>query len=89
MTFRLSAVLLERNTQYRRKDVLISQNIFLLLNIQKTTNVDITISSRAIIHDQLESPSHPNCTFIPKKLAMSVGGMSINETRVNTFIILF
>jgi hypothetical protein len=31
----------------------------------------------------------PNETFIPKKLAMSVGGMSIRETRVNTFMILF
>jgi hypothetical protein len=60
-----------------------------LLKIQNTTEVEITIRRRAKIQDQQLVPIHPNCTFIPKKLAMRVGGMSISETRVNTFMILF
>ena len=31
----------------------------------------------------------PNDTFMPKKLAIKVGGISISDTRVNTFMILF
>ena len=45
--------------------------------------------ARTISHDTHEVPIHPNLTFIPKKLAISVGGMSISETSVNTFMILF
>ena len=45
--------------------------------------------TRTISHDTHEVPIHPNLTFIPKKLAISVGGMSISETRVKTFMILF
>ena len=51
--------------------------------------VDIAISMRTMIHDHPDTPIHPNDTFIPKKLAMRVGGISISDTRVNTFIILF
>lgn len=53
------------------------------------TMVEIAMSPNAKIHDQHDVPSHPNLTFIPKKLAMSVGGMSMSDTSVNTFIILF
>ena len=31
----------------------------------------------------------PKYIFIPKKLAIRVGGMSISDTRVKTFMILF
>ena len=63
--------------------------MFLFLNIQNITTIDIAMSTRTISHDTHEVPIHPNLTFIPKKLAISVGGMSISDTRVNTFMILF
>ena len=63
--------------------------MFLFLNIQKMTIIDIAMSTRTISQDTHEVPIHPNLTFIPKKLAISVGGMSISDTRVNTFMILF
>ena len=63
--------------------------MFLFLNIQNIMIVEIAISARAISHDTHEVPNHPNLTFIPKKLAINVGGISISETRVNTFMILF
>jgi hypothetical protein len=31
----------------------------------------------------------PNDTFIPKKLAISIGGINMRDTKVNTFMILF
>ena len=65
------------------------QNILRLLKIQKIIKVDATISASAMTHDHPDVPSHPNCTFIPKKLAMRVGGMSMRDTRVKTFMILF
>ena len=55
----------------------------------KMITVDIAIRVRAKIHDHPASPNQPNLTFMPKKLAMRVGGMSIRDTRVNTFMILF
>ena len=55
----------------------------------KITTVDSAIRVRASTHDQPELPNQPNRTFIPKKLAIKVGGISISETRVNTFMILF
>lgn len=51
--------------------------------------VEIAMSAKAKIQDQHEVPNQPNLTFMPKKLAMSVGGMSMSDTRVNTFMILF
>ena len=63
--------------------------MFLFLNTQNITIVDIAISTRTISHDTHEVPIHPNLTFIPKKLAINVGGMSMSETSVNTFMILF
>lgn len=61
----------------------------LFLKTQKTTMMEIPIRQSAITHDQPLVPNQPNCTFIPKKLAMRVGGMRSNDTRVNTFMILF
>ena len=63
--------------------------MFLLLKIQKMTSVEMAIKASAMTHDQHEVPIQPNLTFIPKKLAMRVGGMSMRETRVKTFMILF
>ena len=51
---------------------------------------DVTIRRVMIIHAQPELPKKfPNWTFIPKKLAINVGGMSRSDTRVKTFMILF
>lgn len=63
--------------------------MFLFLNIQNITTIDIAMRTRTISQDTHEVPIQPNLTFIPKKLAISVGGMSISDTRVNTFMILF
>ena len=63
--------------------------MFLFLNTQNIAIVDIAISMRTISHDTHDVPIHPNLTFIPKKLAIKVGGISISETSVNTFMILF
>ena len=66
-----------------------NQNILRLLNTQKTVIIDNPIKIRAITHDHPLAPNHPNCTFIPKKLAIRVGGIKRSETSVNTFMILF
>ena len=63
--------------------------MFLFLNIQNITTIDIAMRTRTISHDTHDVPIHPNLTFIPKKLAIKVGGISISETSVNTFMILF
>ena len=56
----------------------------------KITIVDMAINRRTITQVQYECPTnHPNWIFIPKKLAIKVGGISISDTRVNTFMILF
>jgi hypothetical protein len=60
------------------------------LNTQKIAIVEIAIRRSTMTQVQQEWPmNHPNWIFIPKKLAMRVGGISIRDTRVNTFIILF
>lgn len=67
-----------------------NQNIFLCLKIQKMTKNDRSISPTIMNQAQPDSDmKRPKLTFMPKKLAMRVGGMSISETRVKTFIILF
>ena len=55
----------------------------------KIATVDMPISRSTISHDHAEVPTQPKLTFIQKKLAIRVGGMSMRETRVNTFMILF
>jgi hypothetical protein len=60
------------------------------LNTQKITDRDTSIRIRMITHIHNELPTnHPKLTFIPKKLAINVGGMRRRDTRVNTFMILF
>ena len=52
--------------------------------------IDTTIRTRMIAHIHAEFPTNqPKDMFIPKKLAMRVGGISSNDTSVNTFMILF
>ena len=54
------------------------------------TIVDSPIRMRIRNHVQYEwLTNQPNWIFIPKKLAIRVGGMSISDMRVNTFMILF
>ena len=67
-----------------------NQNIRLLLKTQKITAIDTIIrtSIRAHTHGELLR-KFPKLMFIPKKLAIRVGGISIRDMRVNTFIILF
>ena len=64
--------------------------MFLLLKIRKINPNDISISTTMITHAQRDSAKKPpKDTFMPKKLAIRVGGISISETRVKTFMILF
>ena len=67
-----------------------NQNMFLFLNTQKMRAKEQSIMAMMMAQAHEEWPiNQPNWTFMPKKLAISVGGMSISETKVNTFIILF
>ena len=51
---------------------------------------EASIITTMITHAQRESAKNPpKETFIPKKLAIRVGGISMSETSVKTFMILF
>ena len=54
--------------------------------IDRETTIRISIITHA--HPELLK-KFPNLTFIPKKLAIRVGGIRSNDTRVKTFMILF
>ena len=60
------------------------------MNIQKIKARETSIRARMITHVQAEVlMKFPKAMFMPKKLAIKVGGMSRSETNVNTFMILF